>query len=61
MLRIIVQQKAEEPDPSTVPSSSKSLITFLHIYKMKKIYLGSGKLQNHFKMIRIKYNHPQEV
>ena len=28
---------------------------------MKKLYLGSSKLQNHFKMIRIKYNHPSEV
>ena len=28
---------------------------------MKKLYLGSSKLQNHFKMIRIKYTHPQEV
>jgi len=26
---------------------------------MKKLYLGSGKLQNHFKMIRIKYSHPE--
>ena len=59
MLRIRIQQKAEEPDSPVIPSSSKSLITFLHNYKMKKIYLGSGKLQNHFKMIRIKYNHPQ--
>ena len=28
---------------------------------MKKLYLGSAKLQNHFKMIRIKYGHPEEV
>ena len=28
---------------------------------MKKLYLGSGKLSNSFKMIRIKYNHPREV
>jgi hypothetical protein len=28
---------------------------------MKKLYLGSSKLQNHFKMIRIKYGHRHEV
>jgi len=28
---------------------------------MKKLYLGNGKLQNHFKMIRIKYARPEEV
>ena len=28
---------------------------------MKKLFLGSGKLQNHFKMIRIKYNKAEEV
>lgn len=28
---------------------------------MKKLYLGSSKLENHFKMIRIKYEHPREI
>ena len=28
---------------------------------MKKIYLGSSKLQNNFKMIRIRYNYRHEV
>lgn len=28
---------------------------------MKKLFFGSGKLQNHFKMIRIKYTQPESV
>lgn len=28
---------------------------------MKKLYLGSGKLQNYFKMIRVKYEGRHEV
>jgi|JI9StandDraft_1071089.scaffolds.fasta_scaffold208929_1 hypothetical protein len=28
---------------------------------MKKLYLGTGRLQNYFKMIRIKYSSRQEV
>ena len=28
---------------------------------MKKLYLGSGRLQNNFKMIRVQYANKQEV
>jgi len=28
---------------------------------MKKLYLGSDRLNNNFKMIRIKYGHPHEI
>lgn len=30
-------------------------------HQMKKLFLGSGRLQNNFKMIRIKYNSRNEV